>query len=218
MIILTGKADSYAQFITVLFIFVAVLAVTALVTKWIAGYQKQQGAAGNIEVRETVRIANNKYIQLVRIGESYFAIAVCKDTVTALGQIPAEQLKGSGLMIILTGKADSYAQFITVLFIFVAVLAVTALVTKWIAGYQKQQGAAGNIEVRETVRIANNKYIQLVRIGESYFAIAVCKDTVTALGQIPAEQLKGKTTLESTSGFRELLERAAKKENEEKDH
>ena len=116
-------------------------------------------------------------------------------------------------MIILTGKADSYAQFITVLFIFVAVLAVTALVTKWIAGYQKQQGAAGNIEVRETVRIANNKYIQL-----SYFAIAVCKDTVTALGQIPAEQLKGKTTLESTSGFRELLERAAKKENEEKDH
>lgn len=71
MIILTGKTDSYAQFITVLLIFVAVLAVTALVTKWIAGYQKQQGAAGNIEVLETVRIANNKYIQLVRIGESF---------------------------------------------------------------------------------------------------------------------------------------------------
>lgn len=81
MIILTGKADSYAQFITVLFIFVAVLAVTALVTKWIAGYQKQQGAAGNIEVRETVRIANNKYIQLVQGSVSLiFAIAVCKDT------------------------------------------------------------------------------------------------------------------------------------------
>ena len=31
MIILTGKTDSYAQFITVLLIFVAVLAVTALV-------------------------------------------------------------------------------------------------------------------------------------------------------------------------------------------
>ncbi len=73
------------------------------------------------------------------------------------------------------------------------------------------------MKCRETVRIANNKYIQLAD-GESYFAIAVCKDTVTALGQIPPEQLKGKTTLESTSGFRELLERAAKKENEEKDH
>ena len=117
-------------------------------------------------------------------------------------------------MIILTGKTDSYAQFITVLLIFVAVLAVTALVTKWIAGYQKQQGAAGNIEVLETVRIANNKYIQLVR----YFAIAVCKDTVTNLGEIPAGQLKDKTTTDNTSGFRELLKRAAKKENEEQDH
>lgn len=121
-------------------------------------------------------------------------------------------------MIILTGKADSYAQFITVLLIFVAVLAVTALVTKWIAGYQKQQGAECNIEVKETVRIANNKYIQLVRIGESYFAIAVCKDSVTTLGEIPAEQLKEETTLENTSGFRELLERAAKKQNEKNDH
>ena len=111
-------------------------------------------------------------------------------------------------MIILTGKTDSYAQFITVLLIFVAVLAVTALVTKWIAGYQKQQGAAGNIEVLETVRIANNKYI----------AIAVCKDTVTNLGEIPAGQLKDKTTTDNTSGFRELLKRAAKKENEEQDH
>ena len=120
-------------------------------------------------------------------------------------------------MIILTGKADSYAQFITVLLIFAAVLAITALVTKWIAGYQKQQGTEGNIEIKETVRIANNKYIQLVRIGEKYFAIAVCKDTVTTLGEIPAEQLKEKKTFDSTSGFRELLERAAKKQNEDKD-
>ena len=109
MIILTGKTDSYAQFITVLLIFVAVLAVTALVTKWIAGYQKQQGAAGNIEVLETVRIANNKYIQLVRIGESYFAIAVCKDTVTNLGEIPAGQREEHTPHI--TQSKDSSAHF-----------------------------------------------------------------------------------------------------------
>ncbi|HAD53809.1 MAG TPA: hypothetical protein DCG10_01290 [Lachnospiraceae bacterium] len=121
-------------------------------------------------------------------------------------------------MIILTGKADSYAQFITVLLIFVAVLAVTAWVTKWIAGYQKKQGVESNIEVRETARIANNKYIQLIRVGETYFAVAVCKDAVTTLGEIPAEQLKDMSTFENTSGFREILERAAKKENEEKDH
>ena len=41
---------------------------------------------------------------------------------------------------------------------------------------------------------------------------------MTTLGEIPAEQLKDMSTLENTSGFREILERAAKKENEEKDH
>ncbi len=41
-VLLAGKTDSYAQFITVLAVFVLVLAVTAAVTKWIAGYQKQQ--------------------------------------------------------------------------------------------------------------------------------------------------------------------------------
>ena len=117
-----------------------------------------------------------------------------------------------------TSGVHSFFQLIGVLLIFVFVLAITYYVTKWIAGYQKQQGAAGNIEVLETVRIANNKYIQLVRIGESYFAIAVCKDTVTNLGEIPAGQLKDKTTTDNTSGFRELLKRAAKKENEEQDH
>ena len=119
-------------------------------------------------------------------------------------------------MIILTGRTDSYAQFITVLVIFVAVLVVTALVTKWIARYQKQQSAGSNIEILETTRIANNKYIQLVRIGESYYAIAICKDTVTTLGEIPAEQVKLRETPagQGGTGFRELLEHTLKKDNE----
>ena len=48
-ILLTGS-DAYAQLITVLIIFVAVLAVTAYTTKWIANYQKKQGIGQNIEV------------------------------------------------------------------------------------------------------------------------------------------------------------------------
>ena len=95
MIILTGKTDSYAQFITVLLIFVAVLAVTALVTKWIAKFQKTQTVGSNIEVIETQRITTSKYIQIVKIGERYFAIAVCKDTVTMLSEINKEEISFS---------------------------------------------------------------------------------------------------------------------------
>lgn len=94
------------------------------------------------------------------------------------------------MTVFLTGQADSYAQLLTVLLIFVVVLAATAFTTKWIAGYQKQQGISGNIELLDAVRLNNNKYIQIVRLGETYVAVAVCKDTVTLLGEIPQEQLK----------------------------
>ena len=65
-LLLTFGAGSYAQFITVLLVFVLVLGITALTTRWIAGYQKQQNQNNNVEVIETSRIANNKYIQIVR--------------------------------------------------------------------------------------------------------------------------------------------------------
>lgn len=117
------------------------------------------------------------------------------------------------MTILLAG--DSYAQFITVLVVFVLVLGVTALVTRWIANYQKQQNINVNVEVIETTRIAGNKYIQIVRIGETYVAIAVCKDTVTQLCEIPEEQLKRQKSahdsLFRSVSFKELFDKAAKK-------
>ena len=84
---------------------------------------------------------------------------------------------------------DSYAQFITILLLFVFVLAITALVTKWIGGYQKGMTVGANMEILETLRLSNNKYIQIVRIGRKYLAVAICKDTVTMLSEIPEEEL-----------------------------
>ena len=47
---------------------------------------------------------------------------------------------------------------------------------------------------------------------------ALCPVAVFGTDFYPAGQLKDKTTTDNTSGFRELLKRAAKKENEEQDH
>lgn len=113
---------------------------------------------------------------------------------------------------VIAASAGSYAQFITVLFIFVAVLGVTAWTTRWMANYQKQQYVNENIEVIETTRIANNKYIQIIRAGEKYMVIAVCKDTVTMLGEIPEGELK-ETKLVQGFNFKEILEKAAGKKD-----
>ncbi len=106
---------------------------------------------------------------------------------------------------LLTGK-DSYVQLITVLVVFVVVLAITAVVTKFIVRYQKSLGFGSNIEVLETAQIAAGKYIQLVRLGGTYAAIAVCKDTVTMLCQVPEEQIaKKEQSGEPGMKFKELL-------------
>lgn len=119
-------------------------------------------------------------------------------------------------MILTSSKTDGWAQLITILLIFVVVLAVTAYTTKYIAKIQKQTGMSGNLEVLETIRISSTKYIQLVRIGETYVAMAVCKDTVTKLCEVSREQLK-ETTPDENGGFsfKELLESVIHKETKE---
>lgn len=115
------------------------------------------------------------------------------------------------MLLTIPQRADSTAQFLTVLVLFVMVLAVTALVTRWIAGYQKQQNLNGNIEVIETQRISPGKYLQIIRVGEKYLALAVCKDTVTMLAEVPKEQIAYKEAGgASSAGFNEIFEKIKK--------
>ena len=87
-----GAMDGYLQFITVLLLFLFVLAVTYVATRWIANYQKDKGIGNNIEVIETARIASNKYLQLVRAGSKYLIIAVGKDEIHMLTELSEEEI------------------------------------------------------------------------------------------------------------------------------
>lgn len=113
---------------------------------------------------------------------------------------------------------DSYAQFITILLLFVFVLAITAVVTKWIGGYQKGLTVGANMEILETLRLSNNKYIQIVRIGRKYLAVAICKDTVTMLSEIPEEELSFSEGSDgSTFSFKDVLSKIQKERILEKE-
>ena len=122
------------------------------------------------------------------------------------------------MILTVSEKADSYIQFITVLLIFLFVLLVTYWVTKWTAGYQRSHTANVNMEILETIRLSNNKYVQIVRIGRKYLAVAICKDTVTMLTEIPEQDLvfpDGNTT--KTLGFKDILEKIQNKNFLEKE-
>lgn len=112
-------------------------------------------------------------------------------------------------------SAGYYAEFITVLVMFIAVLGITVWATRWMANYQRQQNENGNIEILETVRITNSKYIQLIRVGATYMAIAVCKDTVTMLGEVPASQLVFRDRTKEGTSFQKLFEKTLKRSDKD---
>ncbi len=93
------------------------------------------------------------------------------------------------MLLSLSTGLESVIQFITVLLIFVFVLVITWISTKYMAGIQKDRYKTGNMELIETLRISNNKYMQIVRVGSKYYCMAVCKDTVTMLGEIRKEEM-----------------------------
>ncbi len=108
-----------------------------------------------------------------------------------------------------TGRLDSIIQLITVIFIFIFVLAITYFTTRLTAGIQKGRMQNSNVEIVDTFRIAQNKYIQIVRVGSKYYSVVVCKDTVTLLGEISREELSlEETQLGTTMSFKEILEKA----------
>ena len=115
-------------------------------------------------------------------------------------------------------RADSYVQFMTVLILFLFVLVITYWVTKWTAGYQKNQNANANMELLDIIRLSNNKYVQIIRIGRKYLAVAICKDTVTMLTEIPEQDLifSGKDASKG-QGFKDVLEKIQKKNFLEKE-
>lgn len=109
-------------------------------------------------------------------------------------------------------SVSSFFQLIGVLLIFLFVLLLTYLTTRWIAGYQKGHSFNKNLKIIETLKIAQNKYIQIIEAGGEYLVIALGKDEVCLLAKLTADQLTDLQTEELPSGvgtetFKELLDR-----------
>lgn len=113
---------------------------------------------------------------------------------------------------------DSVIELVTVLVIFLFVLALTCYVTRWIAGYQKTKTAQGNLSVIEVIRVANNQYIQIVRAGaDKYLVIGVGKEQMTLFATLTEEELRAmpvqpeKRTSKAGESFSDILEELKKK-------
>lgn len=108
---------------------------------------------------------------------------------------------------------DSIVQLITVLLIFIFVLALTYFTAKLTAGIQKGRYQSANVEILETFKIAPTKYIQVVKIGGKYFSYIVCKETVTLLGELTGDDIAefaDKNENSALVSFKDIFEKIKK--------
>ncbi|MDO5403582.1 MAG: flagellar biosynthetic protein FliO [Eubacteriales bacterium] len=113
---------------------------------------------------------------------------------------------------ILSSRWEAFAQLLTLLVIFIFVLALTYFATRWAGNYQKNKLSGSNIKILETMRISNTKYIQIVKIGSKCFAIAVCKDNITYLCELEEDELVYQETsaYSNTESFKLILDKFKK--------
>ena len=102
---------------------------------------------------------------------------------------------------------SSLGQLMGVLAIFIIVLLLTWLTTRFIAGYQ--QGQVRN----QNLRLTANNYIQIIEAGDVYLVIAVSKDHVEKLAEISKDRLEigttdaAETKTDMAESFRDILDK-----------
>lgn len=103
-------------------------------------------------------------------------------------------------------KTDSVVQFLTLLIIFAFVIAVTYFTVRWISKVQQGQTKCSNIEIIETKRITNNKYLQIVRAGDKYILIGIGKDEINMISELNEDELIiASPEVSGNTSFKEVL-------------
>ena len=111
---------------------------------------------------------------------------------------------------------QSLFELFGLILIFVIVLVVCYYTTKFVAGRQLVQKKIGNFETVETFAIAQNKYLQLVRMGNKYVVLSVTKDSVNVITELEEAEVcqVQKEVFVSGKSFKEILSGFTRKEEE----
>ncbi len=114
---------------------------------------------------------------------------------------------------------QSLFELLGLILIFVIVLVVCYYTTRFVAGRQLVQKKVGNFEIVETFALSQNKYLQLLRMGNKYVVISVTKDSVSYLTELDETEVCQiqKSTSVSGKSFKEVLSGLSKKAEEKKE-
>lgn len=122
-------------------------------------------------------------------------------------------------MVLLVSSSDiqMIGRFICLFLLFAFVLFLAYIAARITGSYQSNvMNKQSNIRIVEVVRISANKTIEIVKIGEHYLAIAVCKDNITLLSELDASEIREQEKTLEPIDFKQILDKM-KNERSKKD-
>ena len=120
------------------------------------------------------------------------------------------------MSVLAVSSLESFLQLIGVLLIFVFVLLITYLTTKWMGGFQKARSNNKNLKIIETIHVGNNKIVEIVQAGTKYLVIAVGKDEVHLLTELSEAELteipvSDSSSMLSSDSFQDIFNKVKEK-------
>ena len=76
----------------------------------------------------------------------------------------------------------------------------------------------GAVKIIESYRLSSNKVLNVIKAGDKCFLIAVCKDTVTLLGEVNEETLELESTTDVSESFGTVFSRFKIQHKDETDY
>jgi flagellar protein FliO/FliZ len=118
-----------------------------------------------------------------------------------------------------SGGLNSVLSSLLLVIIFILILVLAYFATKFIAKYQSNMiSSRSNIKIVESFRVSGNKFIAIVKIGESYYAMSVGKDEMHLIDRLNPDELRLNEDSKDKPDFKELLARIKNKKSKDENN
>ena len=87
-----STGENLLQLIGLVFVLVIILAAAYFTTRFVGNYKNSQLKNSNFKVIDSYRISPNKVMQIVKIGNKFIVIAVCKDNVNYITELEENEV------------------------------------------------------------------------------------------------------------------------------
>lgn len=101
--------------------------------------------------------------------------------------------------------SGSIFKLVGLIILCILIIVASYYTTKFIGSKGRVGTRSSSIVPLEAVKIAPNKYLQLVKIGNRYFVIAVSKDSISLITEVSEDEIPAKTPVTENKSFKDIF-------------